>query len=154
MSIYDYQRPVGKIEDNVALRNELIAIFDTKDKPAMVRFGLLYARHLLEITNIQVNDEIQFTLNAMEEWLEGKCNYHKARNVDYSHMLEEAKQANDFVKIRFIKTMAQITCIPHVKAHGLWATDFAITLINCMAKDDLNLVTKERKIQIQYLTSC
>lgn len=154
MSIYDYQRPVGKIEDHRELRDEFIAVYDTKDKTAMVRFGLLYAQHLLEITRFKETAEITMSLTAMQEWLDGKTNYHKARNVDYHLMLEKAKQENDLVQVRFIKTMAQITCIPHVKAHGLWATDFAITLMNAMSNHDMDLVEKERKRQIQLLSMC
>jgi hypothetical protein len=47
--------------------------------------------------------------------------------------------------------MAQNSCIPHVKFHALWATDFAITLINKLYPSDLDEVKNERQIQIQLL---
>ncbi|GIM56588.1 hypothetical protein CAPN006_09820 [Capnocytophaga canimorsus] len=47
--------------------------------------------------------------------------------------------------------MAQITASPHVKFHGLWASDFAITLINRMFPNDMEAVKKERKQQITLL---
>jgi hypothetical protein len=47
--------------------------------------------------------------------------------------------------------MAQISCIPHVKSHGLWATDIAVTLINKMHQDNIDEVIKERKKQIELI---
>ncbi len=38
--------------------------------------------------------------------------------------------------------MAQLVASPHVKYHGLWATDFAITLINKMYQGDLKLLKR------------
>lgn len=52
-----------------------------------------------------------------------------------------------------MRTMAQLTASPHVKYHGLWASDFAITLINTMHPNDEAAVRNERKAQIQLLTS-
>jgi hypothetical protein len=42
---------------------------------------------------------------------------------------------------------------PHVKYHGLWASDFAITLINTMHPNDEAAVRNERIAQIQLLKS-
>lgn len=47
--------------------------------------------------------------------------------------------------------MAQLVASPHVKYHGLWATDFAITLINKMYPGDFEAVKKERLKQIELL---
>ncbi len=49
--------------------------------------------------------------------------------------------------------MAQLTASPHVKYHGLWASDFAITLINTMYPNDEAAVHDERMAQIQLLKS-
>jgi hypothetical protein len=47
--------------------------------------------------------------------------------------------------------MAQIAASPHVKYHGLWATDFAVTLINRMYPGDMDRVRIERRQQIELL---
>jgi hypothetical protein len=47
--------------------------------------------------------------------------------------------------------MAQISCIPHVKAHGLWAADISVTLINKMYPDNMDEVRRERKKQIELI---
>lgn len=151
LNIYDYQRPVGKIEDVIELRNEFIDIFDTKSKNEMAKFGLNYAKHILDITGFEVNDELISAFQAVQEWIDGKVNYHKARNISFYELYKFARESNDLVKTRFYKTMAQVSCIPHVKAHGLWASDFAITLINAMFPNNLDKVSEEREIQIKLL---
>jgi len=79
----------------------------------------------------------------MQRWLDGKTNYHEARNISFSGLYRYARDENDLIKQRFYKTMAQIACIPHVKYHALWATDFAVTLINRMYPGNLDEVRKE-----------
>lgn len=148
MNIYDYQRPVGKIEDIPELRNEFIAVFDGKSKEDAVRFGLLYGKRLLGVTGIEPCEEIVKAFDAMQRWLDGKTNYHEARNISFRDLYRHAREENDQINERFYRTMAQIACIPHVKAHALWATDFAVTLINRMYPSDLGEVSKEREAQI------
>ncbi len=38
MNIYDYQKPVGKIEDDIDLRNEFITIYDLKSHQEVASF--------------------------------------------------------------------------------------------------------------------
>jgi hypothetical protein len=151
MNIYDYQKPVGKIEDIPELRNEFITVFDAKTKNETARFGLLYGRHILDITGFEACDEILQAFAAVQKWIDGKVNYNVARNISFTHLYKNARDEKDEIKKKFYTTIAQISCIPPVKAHGLWATDFAITLINKMYPDDLDAVRKERQIQIDII---
>lgn len=151
MNIYDYQRLVGKIDDFAELRDRFIVVFDSKNKNEMARFGLIYAEHILEITGIVANKELIDGFEAVKEWIDGKTNYHKARNIAFTELNKEAREMKDPIKKKFIKTMSQLICIPHVKAHGLWGSDVAITLINAMYPNDLEKVKEERKVQIKLL---
>lgn len=151
MDIYAYQRLVRKIEDDKDLRDEFIHLFDLRTKEQIARFGLSYADHICKLVQIKPFSLLKDALDAVSEWLEGKTSYHKARNITLKHMYKDIKLEEDIVKKKFLKTMAQITCIPHVKAHGLWATDMAITLINELYPNDLDKVRLERKYQIESL---
>jgi hypothetical protein len=153
MDFYAYQRPVGEIEDIAELRDEFIAVFDEKSKEDAVRFGLLYGRHLIDITGFEPGETINSVFVAMQRWLDGKTNYHEARSIAFDGLYRTAREEEDGVKLRYFKTMAQVTCIPHVKFHALWATDFAVTLINRMYPGDLDKVSKEREVQIALLKS-
>ncbi|MDR0426149.1 MAG: hypothetical protein LBH24_03155 [Clostridiales bacterium] len=147
---YGYQRPVGKIEDVPALRDAYIAVFDLKSKRDAARFGLKYGRHILDITGFSPDAEILLAFEAIRRWIDGKTNYHEARNID---IYKYARKESDPIKAQYYKTMAQLACIPHVKFHALWATDFAITLINRLYPDDIAEVEKERRFQIMLLDS-
>lgn len=129
MDFYAYQRPLGKIDDIAELRSEFITIYDTNFTPC---------------------EEIVKTFEAMQEWLDGKTNYHKARNLcDEIYTL--ARNEQNPIKARFFRTMAQIGCGPHVKYHGLWSADFGITLINRLYPQNTEEVKKEREKQIELI---
>jgi hypothetical protein len=150
MNIYDYQRPVGKIDDISELKNEFISIYDTKSHKEIVRFCLLLGQHVLELTGFNPSDEINASFEAMKKWIDGKVNYHEARNLSFE-ISRIARDEKDLIKVRFLRTMAQIAASPHVKYHGLWATDFAVTLINRMYPSNMDAVRKEREKQIELL---
>ena len=88
----------------------------------------------------------------MEQWLAGEANYHAARNASF-RIGRQARYTTDRTVERFLRTMAQLMASPHVKYHGLWASDFAITLINTMYPNDEAAVRNERIAQIQLLKS-
>lgn len=149
-SIYEYQRLVGPIQDQRDLRAEFIKVFDEKDKKQVAKFGLKYADHIIEITNFE-DEAIQAGLKAVQEWLEGKTNYHKARNIAFSQVNAMVRDRRTILEKTYLKTMSQLICIPHVKAHGLWATDMAITLVNALYPGDEAKVALERQLQIDLL---
>jgi len=150
MDIYAYQRLVGRIDDNPELKESFITIYDVKSHKEIVRFCLLLGQHLIERTGFTPAEEITSAFEAMNKWLEGKVNYHEARNLSLQ-ISRIARDEKDIVKVRFLRTMAQIAASPHVKYHGLWATDFAVTLINRMLPGDLDAVRLEREKHIELL---
>lgn len=151
MDIYSYQRLVGKIEDIAGLRNEFIAVFDTKSKNETARFGLMYARHIFDVTGFGPDEDIRAAFDAVQRWIDGKTSYHEARNITFRQLYADARETKEIIRKKFFQIMAQISCIPHVKAHALWASDFAVTLINKLYPDNMDEVKKEREIQIKLL---
>jgi len=154
MNIYAYQRPLGPIADDKALRQQFIAVYDVKTHQQVVRFCHAYGHRLHELIGhtFPYNSDIADAYAGMEQWLAGKANYHAARNASF-RIGRQARFTTDRVAERFLRTMAQLTASPHVKYHGLWASDFAITLINTMYPNDEAAVHDERMAQIQLLKS-
>ena len=150
MNIYEYQRPVGKIDDIPELKSEFIVIYDTKSHNEMVRFCLALGQHILDVTGFQPCKEITASFEAIQKWMDGNVNYHEARNLSFE-IGRLATIEKDRIKARFFRTMAQVAASPHVKYHGLWATDFSVTLINRMYPGNLNEVRKERERQLKLL---
>jgi hypothetical protein len=56
-------------------------------------------------------------------------------------------------KEKIYRIMAQIANCLHVKNHALWASDYAIKLINKMYPNNFDEVKKEREIQIALMKS-
>ena len=150
MDIYAYQRPLGKIEDAPDLKKAFIKIYEEKTHQEVVRFCQVYATYLSELTAFAFTKEMKQAFISMDDWLAGESSYHAARNLSFE-ISRLAKKEEDVVKVRFYRTMAQLVASPHVKYHGLWAADFAITLINKMYPGDFEAVKKERLKQIELL---
>lgn len=151
MNIYEYQRPVGKIIDNVDLKNKLIIIYDQKSHQQVARFCIEYSNHLTQICGYEKSEMLIRAQYAISKWLNKEVNYHEARNIagEFNALARDEK---DSVKARYYRTMAQCSAVTHVKYHGLWACDFAITLINRLYPHDLEAVRNERQFQIDCLS--
>ena len=76
--------------------------------------------------------------------MDGKVNYREARNLNFE-IGRLAKIELEKTKARFFRTMALVAASPHVKYHGLWTTDFAVTLKNRMYTGNFNEVRKGRE---------
>ena len=102
---YAYQRIIGKIEDDAALRQSFIQAFDAGTKADAVRFGLRYGQHLLELTGIVPAAEVVQALCAMQHWLDGVTNYHEGRNIAFGVLYRDARAAGDEVTASFYRCM-------------------------------------------------
>lgn len=145
-------RIIKKIDDIPELKDELIAVFDSKSHKDISRYSLLLAQHILNLTNIQPCDAINECFDINRKWQEGKARFQEARQVAFMiHRL--AREEKDPIKIKVLRVMGQVAATPHVKRHALIASDYAITLINLMYPKNLEEVSKERKIQIELMKS-
>ncbi|HEY4787883.1 MAG TPA: hypothetical protein VIH57_17630, partial [Bacteroidales bacterium] len=111
---------------------------------------LVLGHHILDITDFEPCNVITASFEAMQKWIDEKVNYHKARNLSFE-IGRSARNEKDQIKARFFRTMAQVAASPHVKYHGLWATDFAVTLINRMYPGNMDEVRKEREKQLEII---
>jgi hypothetical protein len=151
VNFYDYQRPLGQITDDTKRREQFIVAFDQCTKDDIVRFGLRYIAHLFLLTGLDRPEEVNLTIASLERWLDKKTNFHESRNISYRALIKKAQVEQDITKELLYKTLAQITCIPHVKFHGLWASDFAIKLINHLFPNNVKAIESARQQQIEIL---
>ena len=152
-----YMADVGiirKIDDIPALKKRLIAAFDRKSRShiAISRYGLLLARHILQLAKVKPSGAIKDCFDITRKWQAGKARFQEARNVAFKlHRL--ARGEKEPVKVKVLRVMGQVAAIPHVKRHALIASDYAIKLINVMHPGGLKAVSRERKIQIKLMKS-
>lgn len=145
---------IRKIDDIPELKDELIAVFDSKSHShkAISCYSLLLAQHILDLTKIEPCDAINECFEINRKWQEGKARFQEARNVAFKlHTL--AREEKDPIKVKVLRVMGQVAATPHVKRHALIASDYAITLINLLHPKNLEEVRKERKIQIELMKS-
>ena len=141
---------IKKIDDIPELKDVLIAVFESKSKKDISRYGLLLVQHVLSLTNVQPCDAINECLDISRKWQEGKATYQETRQS--AAMIPDLARADkDPVRGKVLRIVGQVTLIPHVKRHALIASEYAITLINLMYPKNLEEVRKERKIQIDLM---
>lgn len=127
-------------------------MFESKSKKEISRYGLLLIQHVLNLSNLEPCDAINECIDVSRRWQEGKATYQETRQA--AAMIPDlARTEKELVKAKVLRIMGQVTLIPHVKRHGLIASDYAITLINLMYPKNLEEVRKERKIQIELMKS-
>ncbi|GHU75034.1 hypothetical protein FACS189461_0470 [Spirochaetia bacterium] len=146
-----------KIDDIPLLRIELENIFDRKSHEEMVKYSVLLGKHILEKTNTEPCGEIKEGFDIIKKWQNGEtgkgfAKFQAARDAA-GKLLKLAHDEKDPIKEKIYRVMAQVTNTPHVKNHALWASDYAIKLINKMYPNDFEEVKKEREIQIELMKS-
>lgn len=143
---------IKKIDDIPELKEELISVFETKTKKDVSRYGLLLIHHVLSLTDIEPCDAIKVCIEVTKRWQDDKATYKETRQA--AAMIPDlARTEKDPIKEKVLRITGQVTLIPHVKRHGLIASEYAITLINHIYPKNLEEVRKEREFQIEIMKS-
>jgi hypothetical protein len=147
-----------KIDDIPDLRIELENIFDSKSHKEMAKYSLLLGQHILKITDTEPCNEIAEGFELNKKWQIGEPNkkgfakFQESRNAA-DKLYKLARDEKDPIKEKVYRVMANIAAVPHVKNHALWASDYAIKLINKLYPNNFDEVKKEREIQIKLMQS-
>ena len=138
---------IKKLDDIPALKEILIAVYETKSHQDVSRYSLLLAEHILTLTHMQTNETIDACFTVSRAWQKGEAKFQEARQVAFAlHRL--AREETDPVRVKVYRTLGQVAATPHVKRHALVASDYAIKLINLLYPNDYDEVRKEREAQI------
>ncbi|WP_369966151.1 putative immunity protein [Streptococcus ferus] len=79
----------------------------------MVTFCLRYGEDLLKCFDYQVFPEINQGFAAMQNWLDGKVNFHPVRNASFA-LNRQIRDEKDRVRKRFYQTISQLLASSHV----------------------------------------
>lgn len=143
---------IKKIDDIPVLKDELIAVFESKNKKDISRYGLLLIKHVLSFTDVPPDDAIKECIDVIGRWQEGKATYQETRQAA-AVIPDLARAEKDPVKAKVLRVVGQVALIPHVKRHALIASEYAVTLVNLMYPGNFEEVRKERTIQIELMKS-
>jgi hypothetical protein len=147
-----------KIDDIPDLRIELENIFNSKSHKEMAKYSLLLGQHILELTDTEPCNEIMEGFELNKKWQNGEpekkgfAKFQDSRNAA-DKLYKLARDEKDPIKEKVYRVMANIAAVPHVKNHALWASDYAIKLINKLFPNNFDEVKKEREIQIKLMRS-
>lgn len=142
---------IRKIDDIPELKAELIAVFENKSKKEISIYGLLLIQHVLKLTDIQPCDVITECIEVSRSWQEGIATYQETRQAA-AKIPDLVRTEQDPVRTIVLKVVGQVALIPHVKRHGLIASEFAVTLVNLLHPKDMEEARKERLTQIELMT--
>jgi hypothetical protein len=143
---------IKNIDDIPELKDELIAVFESKNKTDISRYGLLLIKHVLSFTDVPPDDAINECIDVIGKWQEGKATYQETRQAA-AVIPDLAREEKDPVKAKVLRLVGQVALIPHVKRHALIASEYAVTLVNLMYPGNFEEVRKERTIQIELMKS-
>ncbi len=141
---------VKKLDDIPELKSKLIDVFDTKTHRNVSRYSLLLADHILQLTDISIDETIEVCYSVNRRWQDGDAKFQEARDAAFL-MHELARKEKDPVKEKALRVMGQVAATPHVKRHALIASDYAVKVINLMYPGNLDEVRKERELQIELM---
>ncbi len=152
---HSYMSCVGlirKIDDIPELKVRLIDNSESKTHKQMSVYALLLAEHILVISKVEKNVDIEECFEINRLWQAGKVKFQDARNVAFK-INTLAREEKDPVKVKVLRAMGQVAATPHVKWHALIASDYAVTLINLIYPNNFDEVKKEREFQIELMKS-
>ena len=138
------------IEDNKELRLILDTIYDMKTPIQVVKYGILLAQHIQELTDTPSNQMITNGYLINEAWQNRKAKMRDVRKASFQ-IHELAKNSKDPLLQAVYRVIGHGIASAHVKEHAMVASDYAILAINHLHPNDLKEVIKERKFQIELL---
>ncbi|MEG0774612.1 hypothetical protein [Clostridium sp.] len=74
---------IKKIDDIPELKEELIVVFESKNKKDVSRYGLLLIEHVLSLANVEPCDVINECIEISRRWQEGNATYQETRLSTY-----------------------------------------------------------------------
>ena len=141
-----------KIVDNDELRNKIDKIYDEQDKIILNKWSLEIAKHIIEISNLDINKfpEINDGFKINELSLIGEARMYDVRQAGFKIHKIAREQTNELMKTVF-RVIGQAIGSGHMKEHSMVTSDYAVKVINLLYENDLEKVTEERIWQLNKL---
>ena len=141
---------IRKIDDIPELKNKLIAISELKTKLEISEYACLLAAHILEISGTERSSEIEDCFTIIGKWQNKEVKFQEALEVA-GVMNRLARNEKNVIKKKVFRAMAQVAAVPHVRWHGLVASEYAVVIINLLYPGNLDKVEQERLLQIEMM---
>ncbi len=143
-----------KITDNINLRKQLDAEYETHTQIQLCKYAVLLSKHILSIVNYKDMDNpiIRAGFAVNEKWQEGNATMHEVRQAGFAiHRL--AKESDSLIIQTALRVAGQSVATGHMREHAMVASDYAVKVVNLLFPDNAEIVTQERLWQIECLKS-
>lgn len=141
-----------KIVDNDEIRSRIDKIYEELDQVVLAKWSLEMAKHVIEITNLDVNKypEINEGFKIIELWQSNQARMYDVRQVGFK-IHKTAREQNDEVIKNVFRVIGQAVGSGHMKEHSMVAGDYAVKVINLMYSNNMDKVNAERNWQLNKL---
>ncbi len=145
-------KPKIKIVDDSIIRNKIDTLYENTSQIILVKWSISMAKHILDLVGFdyKTSDIIIEGFKVNEMWQSGKARMHDVRQAGFKvHKL--AKETKSTVNQTALRVVGQAIASGHMREHSMVASDYAIKVINLQFANNLDLITKERKWQLEEL---
>lgn len=139
----------GKIDDVIALRNELELLWQSKTKEEISAYGVLLATYMQEEYLEDYEELCHRVIKVNMDWQMKKIHFQRGRDLS-GEINAIAKTCTREIDLA-LRVIANIAAIPHTKLHGMWASDYMVKLVNQIYPRDLEKVKAIREQQIELI---
>ncbi len=145
-------KPKIKIVDDSFIRDKIDILYENTNQILLVKWSISMAKHILDLVGFdyRTSDVIIEGFKVIEMWQSGKARMHDVRQSGFKvHKL--ARETKSTVHQTALRVVGQAIASGHMREHSMVASDYAIKVINLQFSNDLDLITKERKWQLEEL---
>lgn len=141
---------IKKITDAPDLKEALIDVYEQKTHRDVASFAIALGEMTLQTAGLPPDAASDACFDIVRRWQRGEVKFQAARQVAFD-IHRQAREEENPVRVKVLRTLGQIAATPHVKRHALIAADYAITLVNLLYPGDMARVRAMREAQLALM---
>jgi len=148
----DLSKASIKFVDDNKVRTEILNKYDEYGKEKINIWAMNIITDVLKYVKFDedILQVIKEGINVNNQWRHGLAKMHDVRKVGFKiHAL--AREKNDLIEKTALRAIGQAISSGHMKEHAMIASDYYIKLIGMISNNDINLISIERKSQLNRL---
>lgn len=145
-------KPKIKIVDDSFIRDKIDTLYEKTNRVLLAKWSISMAKHIFDLVGFdyKTSEVIIEGFKVNEMWQIGKARMYDVRQSGFKvHKL--ARETKSTLHQTALRVAGQAIASGHMPEHSMVASDYAIKVINLQFANDLDLITRERKWQLEEL---
>ncbi len=141
-----------KIKDNHELRIKIDDLYTKSNQIILAKWSLIIAKRILKAASIDYKNFIEITegFQVNKLWQNDKVRMYDVRQASFKiHKI--ARSCYSEIEKSAFRTAGHAVASGHIREHAMVASDYAIKTIGLITKNDIKIITKERRWQFNEL---